>query len=179
MGKYVQGPWGGRRSVAETLAEAEEDHYLDCPNAETGPRLAALILDAIFIVLMGHALNKITGILIDFSESPDARLSGSSLAFFQSVKTAFMVLIWYYSQLWSVARYGASPGKLFLGLRVIESKSGSNLSFPKVFFREVFAKLLISSATCGLALLVPFFRKDGLALHDLLSGTVVKKVRPH
>ena len=45
MGTYIPAGPTRKRSVSDTLVEAEEEHFLDCPNADFFIRLAAALLD--------------------------------------------------------------------------------------------------------------------------------------
>jgi uncharacterized RDD family membrane protein YckC len=180
MGKYIPGPWKGttRRTIAEVLDEAEEQHFLDCPNADYLQRVAALILDTIFLFLICSAVQKLTYVLIDMFHGSATPVSNSTIALLLSIKTAIQVFFWYCSQIWWVARFGASPAKLILGLRIIDSQTGGNLSLPRVFLREVLLKMGLFVATAGLICLRPLIRRDHLTFHDSVSGSVVKKTRP-
>jgi len=70
-------------------------------------------------------------------------------------------------------KFGQTPGKKAYEIKVVNASNGDNISFFQALFR-FFAFLL--SATIILGLLVPFFRKDSKALHDLLARTIVIKV---
>ena len=180
MGQYIPGPWksASRRSVVDVLNEAEEQHFLDCPNADYFQRAAAIILDCIFLFLVGSAVQKLTNVLIDMMQGSGTPVSHSTIALILSIKTAFQVFFWYLSQIWWVARFGASLAKLILGLRIVDSSSGANLSLPKVFLREVVLKLGFFVATAGLICLRPLLAKDHLPFHDAISNSIVKKTRP-
>lgn len=67
-----------------------------------------------------------------------------------------------------------SPGLKAYDLYLIDKKTGKKVIFLKIMIRYV-VFLLGSSLLFGL--LMSFLRKDGLALHDLLSQTcIVRKV---
>lgn len=178
MGKYTPSPKIRRRSISETLDEAESEHFLDCPNASFGPRLAALLLDTIFLFLLLSGIEKIISVLTGiFVEDPFA-LSPSTHALIQSIKIALMVVAYHYSQIWAVVVYGASPAKLILGLRVVHASTGQNLSLSRALLREALLKPLLFVLTAGLGSLAPWLRADHLAFHDMGSKSVVKRVRP-
>lgn len=181
MGQYIPGPWKStvaRKSIADVLNEAEEQHFLDCPNADYLQRAAALILDSIFLFLLCSATQKLSSVLLDMMHSGGTPVSNSTVALVLSIKTALQVFFWYCSQIWWVTRFGASPAKLILGLRIVDSRTGANLSLPKVFLREVVLKFGFFAATAGLTSLRPLLRQDRMTFHDVIADSVVKKTRP-
>lgn len=70
-----------------------------------------------------------------------------------------------------LSQKGGTPGKLALGLRVIDAKTQGHPSFGRALFRETLAKFVSSATIIGTVL--PFFRRDSKALHDLIAGTHV------
>ena len=67
---------------------------------------------------------------------------------------------------------GQSPGKKAYEIKVIDARTKENLSFVRALWR--FTLFIITAATI-FALLVPFFRQDRKALHDILSRTTLIK----
>lgn len=177
MGKYIPSPWSKRRSIEDALVEAEELHYLECPNADSGTRLAALVLDSIFIFIVVSAINRLSGLALNVLQPPDAELSPATVALAQAIRISLIAFVWYASQIWSTVRYGGSPAKLILGLRIIDVETGGNIGFAQVWLREAL-KIASFAGTAGLVAVVPLKRSDRRALHDLLSGAALKKVRP-
>lgn len=67
-----------------------------------------------------------------------------------------------------------SPGLKAYDLYLIDAKKGRKLSFLRVILRYI---AFLISASLLFGLLMSFLRKDGLALHDLLSQScIVRKV---
>lgn len=67
-----------------------------------------------------------------------------------------------------------SPGLKAYDLYLIDTKKGRKLSFLRVILRYI---VFLISASLLFGLLMSFLRKDGLALHDLLSQScIVRKV---
>ncbi len=71
-----------------------------------------------------------------------------------------------------VYKTGQTPGKKAYDLQVVDLATKQTLSFVRALWR--FAVFILCAATV-FALLVPFFRKDRRALHDLLTNTVLIK----
>jgi uncharacterized RDD family membrane protein YckC len=67
-------------------------------------------------------------------------------------------------------KYGQTPGKKAYNVKVVDAKTGKNVTFVQAVLR--FASFLFS-ATILLGLIVPFYRKDKRSLHDLMANTVV------
>jgi uncharacterized RDD family membrane protein YckC len=85
----------------------------------------------------------------------------------------YMVLVYYYYG-YFYSKSGASPGKSLLGLKVVDAISGKYLDYWTSFKREVFGKLLSTIILC-IGYMMAGFRKDKMALHDLLFNTRVVK----
>lgn len=67
---------------------------------------------------------------------------------------------------------GATPGKMLLGLKVVDSKSGEFLRANQTIWRETIGKL-ISFVFFGLGYLWACFRKDRRTWHDFIGRTQV------
>jgi len=74
------------------------------------------------------------------------------------------------------SKKGATPGKMLMGLRVVRTDNGANVGYARAFSREVIGKMLSMILVVGYIL--PIFRKDKRALHDLMTGTqVIQRVK--
>ena len=73
-----------------------------------------------------------------------------------------------------IAKMGQTPGKKAYEMKVVDAKSLQNISFFRALWRFV---AFLFTATTLLGLLLPFYRKDKRALHDLLSSTVEVEIR--
>jgi len=69
-----------------------------------------------------------------------------------------------------LSRFGQTPGKKAYEIKVVDDKSGTNISFLRAILRFV---LFLFTATTLLGLFVPFYRRDKKALHDILCHTLV------
>ena len=167
MGLYVPKRFF-RKTVSDTINEAEDDHFFDCPSADFRARAAAILLDSIFLFILGYGLNSVFRTLGVALES-DINLS----ALLPSVKLAIEAVIGY-AYLWSIHQWGGSPAKILLGLRILDIGSGRKLRMSKVLLRECLFKPLSLISIVGM--LMPLFRVDRLALHDLFAGSVVKRI---
>jgi uncharacterized RDD family membrane protein YckC len=83
-----------------------------------------------------------------------------------------VVIYFYYG--WFYSEKGASPGKMLLGLRVVETGTHRNLNYTKAFLRESVGKF-ISGAILLIGFIIAGFREDKRALHDLIFDSRVVK----
>lgn len=84
--------------------------------------------------------------------------------------------------IWAVAAYfyfgyfystkGASPGKQVLGLKVLDSRTGTHLTWMTAFWRETVGKFC-SSIILLIGYLMAAFNDQRLALHDKMFDTRV------
>jgi len=91
---------------------------------------------------------------------------------FQSSQLAPLMAITLYGLVYAVlvSKFGQTPGKKAYNIKVVDEKTGENISFVRAFCRFV---AFLFSATILLGLLVPFYRKDKKALHDIICKTLV------
>ena len=91
---------------------------------------------------------------------------------FQSSQLAPLAGVLLYGVIYALllSRSGQTPGKKAYEMKVVDLKTGQNLSFFRAFYRFI---AFLFSATILLGLFVPFYRKDNRALHDLIAGSVV------
>jgi uncharacterized RDD family membrane protein YckC len=91
---------------------------------------------------------------------------------FQSSQLAPLAGVLLYGIIYALllSRSAQTPGKKAYEMKVVDIKTGQNLSFFRAFYRFI---AFLFSATILLGLFVPFYRKDNRALHDLIAGSVV------
>ena len=69
------------------------------------------------------------------------------------------------------ARRGGTPGLRLLGLRLVDWQQRVPIGYLRALLRAL--ALMVTFLTLGFGFLLPLFRKDRKALHDLLAGTSV------
>lgn len=91
---------------------------------------------------------------------------------FQSSQLAPFIGVSLYGLIYALllSKFGQTPGKKAYEIKVVDDKTGKNVSFFKAILRFI---AFLFSATTLLGLFIPFYRKDKKALHDLLCGTIV------
>lgn len=68
-----------------------------------------------------------------------------------------------------ISKFGQTPGKKAYLIKIVDDKTHNNLSFLRALCRFV---MFLFSTTTLLGLLIPLYRKDKKALHDLICGTI-------
>lgn len=91
---------------------------------------------------------------------------------FQSSQFAPLVGVTIYGIIYAIllSKLGQTPGKKAYVMKVVDVDTKENIGFFRAFIRFV---AFLFSATIFLGLIVPFYRKDNRALHDLICNTVV------
>lgn len=160
-------------SLQAVLAQAEEEHWLERPNAPLVLRGASFFLDLIFIYLITHSIQKLLGALAFYVSESETFTSYPSLPLlFGFLDIGFQLSFIFFYLVLSVCDWGGTLGKLLLGLRVINAHTGKKLDIPQTSVR-----LLLGLITNVLSLAVALSRPDRNTLHDQLAGSVVKRVR--
>ena len=135
------------------------------PNPEKGKkanlfsRWMAWVIDAAILVLL-YVLAIVFGVV-----------SGSGAVLMFSVLLILAYIVWF----WMLLAQGMTPGKKFLGLRVV-SQAGEKPGLGKMLLREIIGRFL-SGLIFGLGYLWALFDKNSQAWHDKLAGTVVVTIR--
>lgn len=78
--------------------------------------------------------------------------------------------------IWLISRFGATPGKWFFGLRVVQEENHKNVSLGRSAVRYLIAKPL-NSFFLDLSYLMILFDAKHQGLHDKISATVVREDR--
>ncbi|MCK9454508.1 MAG: RDD family protein [Sulfurimonas sp.] len=91
---------------------------------------------------------------------------------FQSSQLAPLIGVSVYGVIYAflLSKFGQTPGKKAYEMRVVNDTDGNNISFLKAIMRFI---AFLFTATTILGLLLPFYRKDKKALHDLVCKTIV------
>lgn len=129
-------------------------------------RGAALGVDAMWLfcvagsvswLLFGHAIPY----------APNAPASALLAQTFQKLLPAAVFIVGW-------TRWGCTPGKLLLELRVVDARSGRRPGWIQAVIRYI--GYIVSALPLGLGFLWAAIDRDGRALHDKLAGTRVVRV---
>ena len=91
---------------------------------------------------------------------------------FQASELAPLLAVSLYGIIYAflVSKFGQTPGKKAYDMKIVDDKTGKKIGFFRALFR--FVAFLFTAATL-LGLILPFYRKDKKALHDLVCSTLV------
>lgn len=137
------------------------------------PRAGAKIIDQVIV----SAVNMIFMFLFIFGSFMSTNSGGEPSPLQIAMILLGYALVFVFSlgySVWFLARYGATPGKMALGLKVVTPEGGS-ITLGKAFAR-FFAELL-SGMVCYIGyIMVAFDKEERKALHDILCNTrVIRK----
>jgi len=95
---------------------------------------------------------------------------------FQSSQIAPFIGVSLYAIVYSIliSKFGQTPGKKAYDIKVVDDKTGENISIFRAFCRFV---AFLFSATILFGLLIPFYRKDKKSLHDMFCSTIEIKIK--
>ena len=130
-------------------------------------RFVALILDSILLSLVMFPLMFLLygkGYLIDPAYEVNATVSFLINKAFPVIST---LLFWVY--------FSATPGKILLGIKIIDAKTGNAPSFIQFVFRYI--GYVVSAITLCLGFLWVAWDSKKQGFHDKIAGTAVVKTR--
>ena len=90
---------------------------------------------------------------------------------FQESQMAPLLAVTLYGLIYAtlISKFGQTPGKKAYGIKVVDDKTYKNISFFRAFLRFI---AFLFSATILIGLIIPWYRKDKKALHDIICSTV-------
>lgn len=135
--------------------------------ARVTARAAALVIDYLVLLATGYLLSMA---ILRVGER--SRVGPESLA--ALFAAAWLLMAALYSSAFESSQAQGTLGKMALGLQVVD-RHGRPISFARALVR-FFGKLL-SLFILGIGFLIAPFSDRKLALHDVLAGTRVAKVK--
>lgn len=129
-------------------------------------RFAAKIIDRMILVLI-YGIFLGLGLLLKVTFPTDPDLASTLIV------AAYFILIAVGAgfEAYFLPRYGATPGKMVLGLKVINADDGGPISTPRAVGR-FFAEML-SRTICYVGYLLCLFDDERRTLHDRICNTLV------
>ena len=137
----------------------------DLVYAPFGVRVSAWLVDYLILMIANIGLMLAATGTVGFN--PDAGFVGLGLWGLSSF-LGFAIQIGY--KIYFHGRYGATPGKMLAGIRVV-SPDGSPITYGKAGLRWI--SEIVSGLTCYIGYLMPIFDEEGRSLHDRLANTRV------
>jgi uncharacterized RDD family membrane protein YckC len=166
------------QKVREGLAREETVHYCGF-----WIRFCARLLDGLFLSIVTIPLSLINEVIIFRSyplPTPGTGLNQfenhSALGTLLTIQAAFLLLgllIAFAYEVYFIGRFGGTPGKLLLHMRIVRSDA-SRVTYPRAAIR-FFGKSL-SDLTMYVGYIMVGFDSQRRALHDYIADTRVIKV---
>ncbi|MBI5091021.1 MAG: RDD family protein [Candidatus Hydrogenedentes bacterium] len=131
-------------------------------------RFGAAFIDGIILIAVGTLTNLAVSAVTQFFSS-DAVYFGSmflSILLNQSVDIAY--------QTWFIGRFGATPGKMALGLKVVRP-DGEPMTYMRAFGRA--GAKIVSGIILNIGYIMAGFDEEKRALHDRMCDTRVIRTR--
>lgn|GEM_PF-5560883 len=136
-------------------------------------RLMAFFIDQVLIGIMLIPISNILGNIFGIKNVPidvDQELPSEVVLFLTFLILAYLFLTYILSAVGNLI-HGGSPGKLAMGIRTVVLPNGEKLGPLRTLVREILTRTLSNIFFIGYFPIL--IRKDGRALHDLLSETQV------
>jgi uncharacterized membrane protein SpoIIM required for sporulation len=155
--------------------ETPEHVMLDLEVAGVGSRLLAAVLDTVILTGIGAAAALLVAFLTSYGVLPS---SGAGFTWLAALLVAAGFALWNgYFILFEGLRAGQTPGKRFVGIRVVQD-TGHAVTMGSAVIRNLLriADALPPPYLLGLGLIA--FHPRGKRLGDLVAGTVVVRDRP-
>lgn len=137
--------------------------------ASIGKRFAALVLDSLLVGLVSVPL-LFGGIAVVASRQPSE--DTGIFATLILMCTVGVWIVFYFT--WFVGRYGATPGKMVLGIKIVRS-DGSPVSYLRAFCR--FLAHQVSANIMYIGFIIALFDEQKRGLHDHICDTRVIEKR--
>jgi uncharacterized RDD family membrane protein YckC len=173
---YGPGPWAGRPYGTEPTGPP---HGYEPAGYGAGleyggrwRRLIAAIIDGLIVYVVTWV---VTTPVLGFGTMYEGSLARRTLA---NLIAAIVAFLYYVLQ---HGRWGQTPGKRAMSLRVVRADDGGAISYGQAAWRLLF-EYLLSLATCGVGGLVDvawiLWDRRRQALHDKVARTVVVRAEP-
>ncbi len=134
-------------------------------------RLVAAIVDGVIVQVATLPFGLLIGVALSMvMPAAAAKAVGQVL----NIAVNMAVIFYYYG--WFYSNKGATPGKLFFGLKVLDADTGGHLAYGKSFVRETVGKFVSSVPLLG-GFIMAGLRSDKRALHDLIARSQVIKTK--
>jgi uncharacterized RDD family membrane protein YckC len=143
--------------------------------AGIGSRFIASLLDTLLVVLLQIVVIVVATLIINaIEQSPLAdSLSAWVIAIFGVILTVFY---WGYYVLFEMLWNGQSPGKRWVGLRVIRA-DGTPITLSEALIRNLVRVVDFLPVAYGVGIITMFIDKQSRRLGDLAAGTLVVQDR--
>lgn len=148
-----------RVNIREIYTNSKKEKYKP---AHMGKRFVAFGIDCVIAAI----LNSVVTILIINKIFQDSTLN--SIAFFAHFFLVIPLLYWCPFTM----KFGATPGKKMMGLKVIRDDQGTKLNLKNIILRETAGRMASGLLFC-VGYFIAFKSSDKITWHDKMSKTRV------
>jgi len=141
--------------------------------AGLGSRFVATLLDTILVFLLQAVVVIVAALIINAFQALNDELSAWVIAIFGVIASLFY---WGYYVFFEMLWNGQSPGKRWVGLRVIRL-DGTPITLSESFIRNLVRMVDFLPAAYGVGIVTMFIDKQSRRLGDLAAGTLVVQDR--
>src|ERR1043166_265711 len=131
-------------------------------------RLGAKFIDGLIIMIVTLPFSFI--FLISFVFNPGSMPDLKKILMQQSIVVLLGTLVRLLYTWLLVGRYGATPGKMLVGIRIVTA-DGQRISYPRAFAR--YWAEIVSQLTCNIGYILAAFDDEKRTLHDHMCNTRV------
>jgi uncharacterized RDD family membrane protein YckC len=140
--------------------------------ASIGKRFAALIVDSILVGVVSVPIAF--AIMAFLSSTPNEPPSEETVTLYMLAMIGALGLWVLFYMTWFVGRFGATPGKMLLGIKIVRS-DGSPVSYLRAFAR--FWAHQLSANIMYIGFIIALFDEQRRGLHDHICDTRVIEKR--
>ncbi|HWL83238.1 MAG TPA: RDD family protein [Roseomonas sp.] len=141
--------------------------WVGCRYAGFGRRFLAQLVDGFLLGLVALLLEVVQGVVHALQGLPLEDGPSMASELLVQVIVALIVLLFWATRL-------ATPGKLLLGLRIVDVQTGGRPAFPRMLAR--YLGYILSTLPLGLGYFWMLWDERRQCWHDKLGGTVVLRL---
>jgi uncharacterized RDD family membrane protein YckC len=159
------------QKIKEGVVSKTSAHAMDY--AGIGARFLAKLLDGLIIGLPGiFLIGMVIAIIVPFVRKNGASADGAILVMFAAIALIAFAMVFF--QIWCLPKWGATPGKRIMGLRVVTS-DGGRISWGRAIGR-LGGEWVNGMIPFWIGYIIAAFDPERRTVHDHIAGTRVIKV---
>jgi len=167
---YATPQFAAGESTNSSLEDSEESNIVGYGGFWI--RFAALFVDGVVVNALGMILGVLMGVSVTEQMASDPSVSFSTVQWIHLILQVSLAIFYY---TWFVGKYGGTPGKLILGLRIVDEHGGP-VGYSTAVKR--YLATILSALTFGIGYLIAAWDSEKKTLHDILVRTRVVQLKP-
>ena len=166
FGGAAQPPFGGSSAVGSAPAGFVPGGFWI--------RFVASFIDGIIVGIISNIPMIIVGVMIGLGSAAAGADPAASSMMITVFAWVFGICAGFFYYGWFYKNKGATPGKMLLGLQVVNENTGERIGYGTTFLREYIGKF-IAALILMIGFIMAGLRQDKRGLHDMLAGTRVMR----